>query len=395
MGCQPTKKIPRKDLPTQPDIPKVINLRLHIQDKRIRNQEVSGTTLVEEILSEVKLKYATDEIYIKLDSSNEIDLRMKTKEEVYKLSKDKENLDLHIRTNDIDYITDWTEEYNRIKYVGKLFTNPLQIAIFDKINQKIYTHVLKNDVIENFSMNDLTEGSASCNGQDNLYISGENSRNMWVISLSDCEVSMHPTLLSDRTFHSMIYIPDKYVFIVGGEGNKQVDYFNTQTGVVTHHSTMNEQKIEPALAFVDEGVLWAFSNDINQFERNRIYTSSQWEKINIRTDITFDKKFYAVSHHAANELILLGGYSDSEDSYIFNYSDNTLTKTTINNKNIYFGSEKYFLPIGDINVLFGQITSEELKILIYSGLQLKEYHYEIDPDYAKIERVIRSIFKSS
>jgi hypothetical protein len=398
MGCQAAKKTGRNlDRPPEPTIPKMIIINILIQEKQVHRMELPVLTKVNVIIDEIKTKYKTEELYLKEDNGDIKHLSTIAEQELFKLLPDSTVMNVHIKTTDIEYTQDWRSEYNKIKFCGKFFTNPQHLVIFDKLNQKIYSQTLDSNVAETNQITFIADSSAHCNGRDYLFISGgEGIKHLWQIDLSGIEVKFFTDILpKERYLHSMIYIPKKYIFIIGGYENKNVDYFDIDTGMLATHSQISETKIDPTLAFVDEGTLWAFTNDITQFERNRIYTSTVWEKVNIRTEVNFTKKFFAASHHAKNQLIFLGGYSESDDNYLFNFSTETLEKTDIKTKNAHFSSEKFFLPSGSINLLFGQMTAEELKILSYSEGELKEHHYEIDPEHAILERVIKSLFKNS
>ena len=53
-----------------------------------------------------------------------------------------------------------------------------------------------------------------------------------------------PNLIEPRTWHSMIYIQNKYIFIVGGSNTKSVELYNIKTNQLVKDSELNENRSE-------------------------------------------------------------------------------------------------------------------------------------------------------
>ena len=67
-----------------------------------------------------------------------------------------------------------------------------------------------------------------------------------------------PSLEHPRAWHSMIFIPPKYIFIVGGD-TKVVEIFNIEKQELTPDSEMNEVRNECTLFCLNDSILYALS----------------------------------------------------------------------------------------------------------------------------------------
>ena len=116
--------------------------------------------------------------------------------------------------------------------VGKPFIEPFEIFIFNtkEKNIKIQTYDIKN--IEALELNDFNNTSYTyCNGNNILYLSGGEKKNLeiinklWIIDLHNNKQIKNLLLLSPKKYHSMIFIPDNYIFFIGGN-DKNTFYYD-------------------------------------------------------------------------------------------------------------------------------------------------------------------------
>ena len=101
--------------------------------------------------------------------------------------------------------------------LGKPFYEPFQILCFIKNQKKFVTLNYNIDTKEKVNIENFNKTSAYCNGYNHLYISGgDNSlNNFWDINLRKNKIKS-PVNMPPKKNHSMIFIPKKKVFIVGG-----------------------------------------------------------------------------------------------------------------------------------------------------------------------------------
>ena len=78
-----------------------------------------------------------------------------------------------------------------------------------------------------------------------------------------------PNLNESRTWHSMIYVPKKYIFIVGGSNTKSVELYNIETNQLVKDSELNENRSECTLCLVNNMYLYAFYGFLIHQEYNK------------------------------------------------------------------------------------------------------------------------------
>ena len=121
--------------------------------------------------------------------------------------------------------------------------------------------------------------------------------------------------------HSMIYIPDSYIFIAGGN-DKCSFYYDIESQSFEKWANMNVVIPEPALAFINGKYVYAFNNVKNSenkitFERTDLGKKPKWELLFPQTSKkvqgNFRQKFFAVApieKDNTKNIIFLGGSLD-------------------------------------------------------------------------------------
>jgi hypothetical protein len=243
----------------------------------------------------------------------------------------------------------------------------------------------------------FNEFSAYCNGNNKLYISGSDKKNeednynstFVEIDLNNLNKPDHlkqlPNLLTGRGWHSMIFVPPRYVFIVGGINTKSVELYNIEKNQITHDSNLVENRSEAALCCVNNMYLYAFcgfllNNDFHStIERCNLKTRTrQWEIVNFIAEqgLVFEPSFFSVAYGKGDTVILLGGNENSRTApknYIFNLDEkegnNVISNYKVNNvDDFYLCSEKFFLPVDEKNsILMPVYTSEIVKVLMFDS----------------------------
>lgn len=296
-------------------------------------------------------------------------------------------------------------------YIAKPLTDPFEIAIFDKTTGKIQIESLSShyEQIENeTNLLIYSELSAYCSGMDHLYISGGenvNATSLWDIDLADKTIyKSKSSLKNPRKLHSMIFIPNNYVLIVGGLEAIDVECYDISKKEIFTHSALNEERIEPALMIINDTYLYVFSGFymhkekyLDSFERMNLRSGSKtWEilkpsfkNLNVENSLNsaFTQKFFAVSMHSHNSVIFLGGIHgasfDSNNNFCFtyNYEKNTISLSNVPHNTSDFG-EKFFYPLDSYNnILIPYINRDEVSIIRYTADDgIKKIPFEFDSD---------------
>ena len=246
------------------------------------------------------------------------------------------------------------------KYIGKLCFQPFDLFIYD-IKKRIF-HVQKYRYEDNSNFEKLTNSSSCCNGDNKLFISGgiDSEENiidkLWIFDLINYQVECLSNL-APKNNHSMIYIPSKYIFLVGGN-DQNVSYFDINEKKLESWGELNKKRLEPALIQMNN-YLYVFDNvntnedniELN-FERTDLLSDKpNFELIEPNLSLNIGEniipKFFGVARESEESIIFLGGNildEQNDVNNIKNYRYNI-------NENIIEFSEVPFVNI-QLNLLY-------------------------------------------
>ena len=383
------------------------------------------------------LQFKEDQIIQKFDVNNKII------ETIYQYIKDNLNdvININLIYNGLEIsenIIDSYIKYNKI--IGSpIFDNPdfFAIIIYKTENNETKLYYKEPKDPEFIFMNKFNSFTAYCNAKGYLYISGgesehsedldnENDNNennnselkdFFCIELNslDCNnnnpekdtnnqnrnglndlntlnIKQLPNLLEPRTWHSMIYVPDKYIFIVGGS-SKSVEIYDIEKNIIYKDSTLNELRNECTLCMVNNIYLYAFCG----FYIHQTFNCTV-ERCNLRKKerkwefVKFDMKnkgfissFFAVSYYKNDNIILIGGdgVEDINKSYIIKLGkeeneNDEIDEFDLGDKKFGVFRDKFFNPINNnysINIPLAY--GEHIQILLLNmengEIEKKEY----------------------
>ena len=243
-------------------------------------------------------------------------------------------------------------------------------------------------------MKTVNQFSAYCNALNKLYISGGDLGNNQItdsficIDLAQVQQNIFvPTqlcnLLRKRYWHSMIFIPEKYIFIIGGPNELDVELYDMEKNICTYDSRLNIDRCEPSLILVNEKFLYSFfgfhlyESFINTIERcNLNRKRRKWEMINYRLSNTpnLAKSFFGVSY-VENNIILVSDKENQNDlkpNYILSPGKDNIDTITdegiLNSKSSRLFGEKFFIPFTEQESINMAFKSGEPKIFIVNNI---------------------------
>ena len=280
---------------------------------------------------------------------------------------------------------------NNIKNILSPTLNPFKIINYSPKESKINLYNFDPKIINEYKLNDFNQSSACVNTPNNLYLSGGiNSnkvpiKNFWIIDNNKLNVNLKELPLP-KSNHSMIYIPNNYIFFVGGN-NKFTFYYNIKNNTFSKWADLNEIQLRPALYFDEEtNELFCMSNYKDNFfiEKTNLTNFPEWEKIdvNLKDKPTFRNNFI-IKKINPDKYLLIGNNNylyDNELKEIREYNNSSPNKVGMQflDKNLYklnnyldvsipknFNDEKEIIIVnknGDVKkVDFEQIENENIK----------------------------------
>ena len=191
----------------------------------------------------------------------------------------------------------------------------------------------------------------------------------FLIELNTLNVKPLPKLLSERSWHNSIFIPNQYIFVISGLHNKSVDIFDIETNTWKTDSELNEIRCECSSCLINDTYLYVFCGFlhnfgfINSIERcNLRKEKHNWDVVNYYYNDNgtefFQPCFFPIVNDSNNNcLYLLGNtennskfYNEKNLSYLFEYGCKNKEKLT-NKKGdenlIGVFPEKYAFPINN------------------------------------------------
>ena len=203
-------------------------------------------------------------------TEEEICLSSKLNEEIGSVFPNQESVSLKMLYMGLELSFDVKKDY-------EVTTTLLGEPLFDlggKIGLLIfhkYKNTFSSEIIKNQKLAKYNHLSAYCNCKNVLYICGGESEknkntnnrdfisNFTQIDLFNTEsINELPMLDEPRAWHSMIFLPPKYIFIIGGD-TKVVEIFDIDKKKLSPDSEMNEIRNECTLFCLNDSILYAFS----------------------------------------------------------------------------------------------------------------------------------------
>ena len=181
-----------------------------------------------------------------------------------------------------------------------------------------------------------------------------------------------PKLNKARSLHSMIYIPKKYIYIVGG-GILETELYDLKEKSIKMKNKMNEIRNKCSLIVMNNSLLYAFCGTsldgkfLNTVERCNLRSGKRiWSYVKYKTaDYTiFGDCYYIGNYYSENKIILLAEQIDNKNpslNILFDLTyENHAIMTFFNCEGIIDDiiPEKTFHPIGkNKSILIPQVST--------------------------------------
>ena len=303
-----------------------------------------------------------------------------------------------------EYMEKNTNFYATINYNSE---NNRELVVFAKdvlSPNYIKIHKVYNDIFDADTNEIINEHTTISNGLNYFYVSGAGikglSKSFMRIKLdsnsqggsgnSQASKLIQPLadMPEELQLHVMIYVPDNYIFIVGGQSNNdlasnKVYYYDIKNNSWDKHSELKNGRVEHSLCLVNDEYLYAFFghknnkvNDEKTIERISLRRSISKEQVTIWDQITietFDLGFftlYAVGQYK-NAILLLNVDENKETeelednkerNLIFSLETNKLSLYSSGNIKMLKGN-KALAPLGHSkNMLIDQKIDDSYKL---------------------------------
>ena len=268
--------------------------------------------------------------------------------------------------------------------------NTFGLFIFNKLNNSTLSFEYSTNIY--LQMKTVNQFSAYCNALNHLYISGGEMPNNEVtnsfirLDLNEIQQNIFvPTQLCSlqkkRYWHSMIFIPEKYIFIVGGPNETDVELYDIDKNISRIDSKLNTERCEPSLILVNNKFLYAifgfqlYESFINTIEKCNIHKRTRtWEIVEYKLNNTptLARAFFGVSY-VSNNVILVSDKENENDlkpNYILypgTNIDSISEEGILNSRSSRLFAEKFFIPFTEHESINLAFKSGEPKIFIINN----------------------------
>ena len=330
----------------------------------------------------------------------------KLTEDIGSVFKEEENVTLNMLYMGLNISFDIKKDYESSNtLIGQpLFDlgGNIGLLIYHKTENNFTSEIVKSEKLLKY--NHL---SAFCNCNSNLYICGgeskenigTNNRNFipdfTKIDLFSPEtINELPNLENPRAWHSMIFIPPKYIFIVGGD-TKSVELFDIERQKVTLDSELNEIRNECTLFCLNDSILYAISginingNYVKSIEKCNLRAAErEWKMVKLKkTEIEIQNCYYISSFGENSSSVILLAANENEnhnyDSLIFEdgEEEGVLKQFNSNIKITDVCQDKSFHPLNDKKSIYIPLISYSVTAyIIGNDLKLEKKSF---PDALK------------
>ena len=406
------KKKKKKDVKIFPEI----TFKIENKDQEY-TEKVKSTEKISHLFTLIskykKKKYSEyDLLTDEEEEEGHVSLSSKLNEEIGSVFPNKENVSLKMLYLGLEISLDIKSDY---EVTTTLLGEPLfdlggniGLLIYHKYEKSFTSEIIKNQKLTKY--NHL---SSYCNCKNVLYICGgesqenrgTNNRNyisdFTQIDLFNTEsINDMPGLEEPRAWHSMIFIPSKYIFIVGGD-TKVVEIFDIEKKKLTTDSEMNEIRNECTLFCLNDSILYAFSgtsktgNYLKNIEKCNLRNSKrEWTLIEYKSEnADFQDCFYISSFYEKSSNAILFASNENEnynyDSLIFEVKEGEAEEDDEHNLKVFETEEKLvdvcpekvFHPISDNTSVLIPLTGNIVTLYsIGSDLKLNK---KLFPDALK------------
>ena len=287
---------------------------------------------------------------------------------------DPSSSELFIELEDILYSGDASSPiFNKIMQPKQ---NPFGLLIFCIKDISLKLKNFPEKTINLFELNKINEGSAYCNSNEDLYISGSNdkdNKDFWIINNKDFNIKKKKMPFSKQN-HSMVYLNfkenEEWVFIIGGN-NKKSFYYDLKKNYFINWGDTIELHSNPALIRIGE-YLYIFDSLNSKkifFERTKIINSTRkWEKITPSINKQLLSHFpsdFSVSYDMNGNVLFLGGDNilGSNNTYIYDSIKNEITLSQKGtNDNMIFSDKTCYKVNYKYNIAFPKDLTEKKEI---------------------------------
>ena len=276
------------------------------------------------------------------------------------------------------------------------YEKPFRILMFNAQENNISIKKYDKDTLIHFDLINFSLSNASyCNTFNDLYLTNGENNFLYKINNIKLNIEKLEEIPWKKQFHSMIYIPEKYIFFIGGN-NRVTFYYEFINKVFNIWAPLKFIEKNPGLIYLNKTYIYCFGHqkklgDLNFIERTNIKMKPKWDVINIKLSEPFNLKKYATVLSNDEKIFFLGGKKIKEERiFFFDLMNNEISKTTQINTAMKLNESNFYNINKFTNVIIPQETNGDIKLIAFNQRtkKFRKLRYEIDLDLISEKKII-------
>ena len=304
-------------------------------------------------------------------------------------------LELFIEANILDLDSNQEKKNDNLYFrILRPFEKPFRILSFSPQENNISIKKFPFQTINFFHLENFSCSKSSyCNTHYDLYISGGGGpedeggrKNFFKINNIKITIEKLEDLPWEKEYHSMIYIPRKYIYFIGGN-NRGTFYYDFINKTFKYWAPLKSKKRYPALVLVNNSIIYAFGQqnkltDKDFIEKTNIKSNPKWEIINIKISEPFTLRRFGAVLSDDEKIYFVGGRKQKDDKiFFYDIKNNEIDKANQINSAIRI-SESNFYKLNDFtSILIPQETKGDIRIIIFNRRTKKFRKAKYEKDY--------------
>ena len=305
-------------------------------------------------------------------------------------------LELIIEANILDLDSN-DSKHNDSRYFKILrpFEKPFRILSFSPQENNISIKKFSYQTLTFFGLENFSCSKSSyCNSPYDLYISGGGGspddegegKNFLKINNIKTTIEKLDDLPLEKQYHSMIFIPRKYIYFIGGN-NRGTFYYDFISKTFKFWAPLKSIKKYPALILVNNYSIFAFGKQKNLtdkdfIEKTNIKSSPKWEIINVKISEPFNLRRFGAVLSNDDKIFFVGGRKEKDDKvFYYDIKNNEIDKTNQINSAIKINESNFYKLNEFSSVLIPQETKGDIRIIIFNRRTKKFRKARYEKDY--------------
>ena len=276
------------------------------------------------------------------------------------------------------------------------YQKPFRVLSFNSMENSLAIKKYDKETLDFFQLSNFNLSKSSyCNSNNDLYISTGETRNFYKINNIKLNIEKLDDIPWPKKYHSMIYIPNKYIYFIGGN-TKATFYYDFINKIFKLWAPLKYIEKNPGLVYVNKTYIYSFGHqkkldDFNFIEFTNIKKRAKWDVINIKLREPFNLKKFACVLSKDEKIYFVGGKEAKNDKiFLFDLKNNEISKTTQINTFMRMNESNFYNINEFTSVVLPQETNGDIKFIAFNHRtkKFRKLRYERDYDIINQNKIL-------